>query len=428
MQGVKHERSTGTASLEEAKRRARQMIRGEEPAIPAAGRGMSVAEFEQVQREHYFLNEREEAANKSYAAFMGVWRSFLAVCPIKTVQEVTDGMAVGYLNALLGADKSQNRKYKTRAKKEMSVATVRKHIRTLASAWNRVRKGHAAKKGGIPDVKLVQTNPWEEIRNNLPQVKRKGDPVQFDLEKGELGHFLDQFADRPIARVFLVASLWCAGRIQEMSRIRWDWLHGDYLDIPDTVAKRGRGKVVRIPQRIRQQLEEIRVTGSPFIFAGFADEVERNLHSCHEVLPFTPGRMVERMEKYVKKAAEAIGHPEITHHALRRTAMELSDEGELREKEKASAEKLQTTVGNKSRNYIKRRGKKAIAKADGLYENLTIALQDYPVLAEQVGCEPVQVVKESEIESLIRQLSPIQRRRLQKKLLDGDDGKGQGVA
>ena len=66
--------------------------------------------------------------------------------------------------------------------------------------------------------------------------------------------------------------------------------------------------------------------------------------------------MVERLEKYIKKAAEAIGRPEITHHALRRTAMELSDEGEIRDKERASAEKLQATVGNKRRNDIKRKG------------------------------------------------------------------------
>jgi hypothetical protein len=96
---------------------------------------------------------------------------------------------------------------------------------------------------------------------------------------------------------------------------------------------------------------------------------------------------------------------------------------------RGAAEKLQTTVGNKSRNYIKRKGKKAIAKADGLYEILTVALQDYPDLADRLGCEPFEMKKESEVEALIRQLSPIQRRRLQKKLMeDGDDGEGQGVA
>ena len=428
MHGVPHERSTGTTSLEAAKRNGRQIIRGEEPTTPKATGGMTVKEFEKIQQEHFGLNDREEAGSKSLAAFMGVWRSFIAICPIRMIQEVTDATAVRYLDALLVASKTQNHSYKSKSKKAMSPATVRKHIRTLAASWNLVRKGHRAKKGGIPEAKLVQTNPWEDIRNNLPKPKRKGDPVQFELENGELKRFLDQFADRPVVELFLITSLWCAGRIQEMSRMEWQWLNGEYLDIPDAVAKRGHGKVVRIPSRVRERLEQIKVAGSPYVFAGFADEVERNLESCHEVLPFTPGRMVERLEKYIKRAAEAIGRSEITHHALRRTAMELSDEGELRAKEKSSAEKLQTTVGNKSRNYIKRKGKKAIAKADGLYENLTISLQDYPELADRLGCEPVEVRKESEIEALIQQLSPIQKRRLQKKLLEGGDEKGQGVA
>jgi hypothetical protein len=211
--------------------------------------------------------------------------------------------------------------------------------------------------------------------------------------------------------------------------MEWGWWNGDYLDIPDAIAKRGRGKIVRVPSRIKQRLEEIRVAGSPFVFAGFAKEVERNLQSCQEVLPFAPERMVERLEKYIKKAAEAIGCPEISHHALRRTAMELSDEGELRAKEKASAEKLQTTVGNKSRNYIKRKGKKAIAMADGLYENLVVSLQDYPDLAERLGCDPVEIMVEREMDALMKKLTPIQRRRFQKRLGDsGDKGEGQGVA
>lgn len=427
--GRNEERSTGVSSLEEAKRVARRIIRGEATVSTKGCSGMTVKEFESIQDGHFRLKSRAEAGEKSARVFHGVWKSFLRAYPIKTIQEVTDVMAAGYLNGMLAATKSRNRNYKAKVKKPMSVETVRKHVRTLASAWNRVRRGHRAKKGGIPDGKLIDRNPWEEIRNNIPEPKRKDDPVQFNLETGELGRFLDQFSSRPIAELFLITSLWCAGRIQEMSRMEWRWLNDDYVDIPDEVAKRGKGKVVRIPSRIRERLEQIESDGSRYVFAGFADEVERNLQSCHEVLSFTPQRMVERLEKYIAKAAEAIGRPEITHHALRRTAMELSDEGELREKEKSSADKLQTTVGNKSRNYIKRRGKKAIAKADGLYENLTVSLQDYPLLAERLGCEPVELKKESEVEALIRQLSPIQKRRLQKKLMEeGEKGEGQGVA
>jgi hypothetical protein len=80
-------------------------------------------------------------------------------------------------------------------------------------------------------------------------------------------------------------------------------------------------------------------------------------------------------------------------------------------------------------------GKQALALADGLYENLTVALQDYPALAVRLGCEAVQNAVEREIDALMKKLTPIQRRRFQKRLGDSDDpkvrgdaGEGQGVA
>ena len=112
--------------------------------------------------------------------------------------------------------------------------------------------------------------------------------------------------------------------------------------------------------------------------------------------------------------------------------MELTNEGEFREKRKVAAAKLQTTLGNMTRNYLTKGGKGVKRErlvADGLYENLTIALQDYPELANQLGCDPVEVTVEHEVEALIKNLTPVQLKRLQKKLLeDGDEGEGQGVA
>jgi len=89
--------------------------------------------------------------------------------------------------------------------------------------------------------------------------------------------------------------------------------------IPYAIAKKGNGKAVRIPTVIRERLESFRVEGNPFAFAGFADEVERSLKTCHAVKSFSPKRMLWRMQKLIKQGALAIGRPEITHHALRRT-------------------------------------------------------------------------------------------------------------
>jgi len=143
--------------------------------------------------------------------------------------------------------------------------------------------------------------------------------------------------------------------------------------------------------------------------------------------------MMGQMQKLIPIFAEAIGRPEIRHHALRRTAMELGEEAELRQAEKTSAELLQTTVDNKRKNYTKRLGKKAFTFADGLYANLTTALHDFPHLANRLGCEPLEMLAERDMENLVQKLTPIQRQRMAKRLLGGDaagdaDGDSHGVA
>ena len=277
----------------------------------------------------------------------------------------------------------------------------------------------------------MQSNPWEGIRNNVPQTPLEDDedPVQFELVDNDLGRFLDQFKDRPVGELFIITTLWVWGRIKEMTRMKWDWIKGDYVEIMPSQAKKGRGKVARLPPAILERLKAIRDPDSPYVFARWEEDVRRHAKRPDRVQPFTPNRMREQMEGLIPTVAEAIGRPEVRHHALRRTAMELGEEAELRLAEKTSADKLQTTVGNKRRNYTKRLGKKAFTFADGLYANLTTALHDFPALATRLGCEPVAMIAEREAEALMDRLTPLQRQRLAKRLLEGEvEGDGQGVA
>ena len=137
--GRNEERSTGTNSLEEARRVARKIIRGEN--VPTAtGTGfMTVQQFEQIQREYHGRNARPEAGQSSLREFIGVWRSFLRVCPVKTVHEVTEQLALKYLKRLQHMSKTENRGSKKKSSEKLSVKTIQKHIRTLAGAWNLVR-------------------------------------------------------------------------------------------------------------------------------------------------------------------------------------------------------------------------------------------------------------------------------------------------
>ncbi len=57
------------------------------------------------------------------------------------------------------------------------------------------------------------------------------------------------------------------------------------------------------------------------------------------------------------------------------------------------------------------------------------AVQDYPALADRLGCDPVEITVEREFEALLSKASPIQRRRFQKRLGNsGDEAEEQVVA
>ncbi len=111
---------------------------------------------------------------------------------------------------------------------KLSIKTIPKHIRTLASSWNLIKEGHFRKVGGLHQNQLVQSNPWQAIRNNVPQAQLEDhdDPVQFELENNDFGRFLDQFKCHPVGELFVIMSLWCWGRIKEMTRMEWTWIQG----------------------------------------------------------------------------------------------------------------------------------------------------------------------------------------------------------
>jgi hypothetical protein len=420
MHGVPDERSTGTPVFEEAKQIARQIIHGEPKSVvpEASKRGMNISEFEQIQREYHARNALLEAGKSTLQEFIGVWRSFLRVCPVKTVQAVTEQVALQYLRCLKNMSRTENRKCKKKSPTKLSVKTIQKHIRTLAGAWNLIREGHSQRVGGLHQHQLVQSNPWQAIRNNVPQSLEEddSDPVQFELADNDLGRFLDQFQNHPVGELFIITSLWCWGRITEMTAMEWSWIRGDYVVIPKSKAKGARGKTVRLPPTVLERLNAIRDPHSAYVFARWVEDVRSNSGRPTRVQPFDPSRMRGQMEKLIPTLAEAIGRPEISHHALRRTAMELGEEAELRFAEMTSAEKLQTTVGNKRKHYTKRRGRKAFDFADGLYRNLTLALHDFPAIAKRVGCEPLEMLVEQEAEKHLRMLSPLGRQRVVKKV------------
>ena len=322
------ERSTSTNSQEEAKRIARQIIRGEEPATSKATGGLTIQDFERIQQDYHRRNARPEAGESTFREFLGIWGSFLRICPVKMIHEVTEQMALKYLRRLEGMSKTENRQCKKRSSKKLAIKTIQKHIRTLACAWNLIREGHSQKVGGLHSHQLVKSNPWEGIRNNVPKDPKEfeaDDPVQFELGDNDLGRFLDQFKDRPVGELFIITSLWCWGRIKEMSRMEWGWIRGEYVVVPKKKGKGGRGKVAKLPPAILARLEAIRIPDSPYVFALWVEDVKRCAKRPTRIQPFSPERMMGQMEKLVPQFANAIGHMEVSAH--HRHGVRGADEG-----------------------------------------------------------------------------------------------------
>jgi hypothetical protein len=184
--------------------------------------------------------------------------------------------------------------------------------------------------------------------------------------------------------------------------------------------------VVRISPSVLEQLRDHRVENCPHIFAGFNDEHRAYLlsdpmsaHHAKRVADFTPKRLRHTMQRQIKRWCEATGREGITHHTIRRTGMELSDEGELLAFAARSAQALRTTNENKRKNYLKRRrAKRHYLLADALYNNFHEALQDYPNLAVRLGAEQQEGRVNDEIIDRFKELPTQEQSRLMQELMN----------
>ncbi len=242
--------STNTDVLFEAQKVGRAIVRGErDPRVKAAGL-LPIEQFVEIQKQHYLNKAFTRKGQKSWKRFQSVWKSFMKRCPVKSIQEVDAAMALKYIKQLAESRRDSNYRYKTKNDRKIAKYTVISHVSSLRAAWNRVRLANGKAKAGIPASCMVRSNPWEEIVNNLPEATKKN-PVQFDLAAGQFDSLLDQFEGREVAQLFLIVSLWSAGRIEEVCMIHWGWIGGiGYIAIPDEIAKKGYGKVIRIPPSI----------------------------------------------------------------------------------------------------------------------------------------------------------------------------------
>ena len=414
-------KSTGTEVLEEAKRIGRALVRGEHIVRPTDQGRLSIERFVDIQKEHYQNRRYPEKGAKTFRKFLGVLNSLQRRFPnLRYVQEIDRAKALAYVRHYRECRKDHNFKYEIDSEDTVARETVRGHVRVLRAAWNRVRLGNPRARAGLDSAEMVTSNPWEEVLNEAPKGPGR-EIVQFDLAGSELESLLDEFQGRPIAESFLLVSFWGNGRIEAMCNLAWTWLdqHG-YIVVPDQIAKNATGKVVRIPLRLLERLESLRKAESPFVFGGFADELRshyrsdpRKAHHVQRILDFTPTRMMWQMQRHIRRWVGATGLVGHTHHALRKTGMELSDIGELLELEARSAEKLRTTTDNKRQHYLMRKvAKRHYLLADALHANFCAALREFPRLADRLLADPRDETPQQDLMRQIQELPPEQQAKL----------------
>jgi hypothetical protein len=122
--------------------------------------------------------------------------------------------------------------------------------------------------------------------------------------------------------------------------------------------------------------------------------------------------------KQIARKAKKVGLEEVTHHALRATAMELSDQGEELKASDRSAKNLGTTTRNKQGFYVRKsHGRTFYLRADNLYQSLTEAFRHLPELSALLGVEPAPTEVDVLMER-IRQMTEAEREVLKSALHD----------
>lgn len=367
-------RSTGETVLHEAKRKAAGIIRG--GGEGQADHGILTFErFVAVQEKHFQQRADQRKAKKTLLKFHTVWKNFLKFNDevlggrVRVIQHVTEAVVQRYLQWLI----------------ETGAAAYGMHSKfgSLRAAWNRVRKNHPKSKKTISEGEKITTNPWEAMLGELPE-RPSIEPIQLDLDAGEFQKLYAAFDGRPTAQMLLVVSQWAAGRREEITHCDWDWIDDrGYIDIPDDVAKWRKGRVVRIPLAVLRRLHELREPGSSLVFAGFREEYRRTSRHGKRLLETTAERLYETVGEHISTAVKRLGIEGVSHHALRRTTMELSDQGEEIKATDESSENLGTTTKSKDGFYVRKsHGRTFYLRADRLYLGLSLALNAHPEVAK----------------------------------------------
>ena len=342
---------------------------------------LSWQEWEQIQKAYFDKKADQKRAGRTLDACLDSKKLFLSITDAADASAVTPDLVEQFQHKTLKTISKSGRLYRA--------STVRRTLGHMSASFNRCRitAGKKCQRGIVPPERLLTVNPFEQVGwlDGSQRVKRH-------LSHAELRALLSwrMFGSSPLISAVLKVSVWGCGRIEEITELRWDWISNDgIICVPDDMAKWGQGRQFRIPTALCRELENFR-SKSPFVWDATIAEL-RVYHiqrggkgSAVQLAEFTPARFRGRLQKWIQAWAEESNLTNVSHHTLRKTAMQWSREEQLRKAENAFAELSNVGIDVAKKHYTT---DPARLRAETLFQNISRELLKDSELAVVMGLE-----------------------------------------
>lgn len=341
--GLLSSRSTGTPILDDAIRVSERLLcnGGQRNDLEVAC--LTDDEFKKLQRAHFGRitdGKAKTRAEKSLTACLEAIDAFKEITGLDTVAMASPDDCAAFQRRALEKPKNwrmQHPRSKKEGVKTLSPNTVDKWTRSLQAAFERanINAGKKCVRGVVDEGKLLVRNPW----HHFTWVEKRKKPIR-QLSDDELTSLLDYFETSwrgvPIASTAIKVLFWTWTRLSELTSIRWDDLRcvdGEHHF--EIIGKWGVEKWARLPNTLFNQLESMRVAGSPFVFAAYNSQL-RSHHLANEktafanrvCADFNPQAFGDWLQARIPEWAESTGKEHAYPHAIRKTALQRARIGE----------------------------------------------------------------------------------------------------
>jgi integrase len=272
--------------------------------------------------------------------------------------------------------------------------TVAKWSRALAAAFGRCNRnaGNKCVRGVVPEVKLLDANPWRGFSWAVEEVER---PIrQFDAAEltGLLDYLTAEWPAVTAARAAVKVLFWSACRKEEVTGLTWSQyrpVHGEHHF--DVTGKWGVRRWVRVPDGLFADLQALRAVGDDRAFAAYNPQLRahheagRQPWQAHRVgASFSPACfgdwLYERVVGWAKTAPG--GHAYL--HVFRKTSLQFARDGE--DVNRRVAEDAGVNENVLLGHYVREEDRHLRAKSNATFARLAAALP--PAVSARLGFDP----------------------------------------